>query len=194
MSEIIREYTVKEVEVALTLVFLRDGDFERIRNGFNAARSSKRKISCRRRASSVAQKMTAEKKINFFKQEHDPDYSPIQRCVTPRTHETVPSTRPCDSCGVQKTTMWRSYKVSRRLSSVSCSYFCRASVLYLRMLLSHDIVQISENVTVQMCNACGLRFKKGQYCPVCLKVYYSNAPTPETWKQCRSCGQWTHRV
>jgi hypothetical protein len=163
MSEIIREYTVKEVEVALTLVFLRDGDFERIRNGFNAARSSKRKISCRRRASSVAQKMTAEKKINFFKQEHDPDYSPIQRCVTPRTHETVPSTRPCDSCGVQKTTMWRSYK-------------------------------ISENVTVQMCNACGLRFKKGQYCPVCLKVYYSNAPTPETWKQCRSCGQWTHRV
>jgi hypothetical protein len=29
MSQIIREYTVKEVEVALTLAFLRDTEFER---------------------------------------------------------------------------------------------------------------------------------------------------------------------
>lgn len=43
-----------------------------------------------------------------------------------------------------------------------------------------------------LCNACGLRFKKGKYCPLCYKVYYDVDTNPQSWKQCVCCNNWTH--
>lgn len=43
------------------------------------------------------------------------------------------------------------------------------------------------------CNACGLRFKKGKFCPLCYKVYYDADTNTREWKQCNICFNWTHR-
>lgn len=45
-----------------------------------------------------------------------------------------------------------------------------------------------------LCNACGLRFKKGKYCPICTKVYYDADTNPMTWIKCVNCPRWTHKV
>lgn len=42
------------------------------------------------------------------------------------------------------------------------------------------------------CNACGLRFKKGKFCPLCYKVYYDADTNTREWKQCNICYNWTH--
>jgi predicted RNA-binding Zn-ribbon protein involved in translation (DUF1610 family) len=44
-----------------------------------------------------------------------------------------------------------------------------------------------------LCNACGLRFKKGKYCPICYEVYYDADTNHFNWEQCRSCTNWTHK-
>lgn len=44
-----------------------------------------------------------------------------------------------------------------------------------------------------MCNACGLRFKKGKYCPLCTRVYYDADTHAGAFKQCVRCGTWTHK-
>lgn len=44
-----------------------------------------------------------------------------------------------------------------------------------------------------LCNACGLRFKKGKFCPLCYKVYYDVDTNPQEWRQCNMCYNWTHR-
>jgi len=49
------------------------------------------------------------------------------------------------------------------------------------------------NITHYLCNACGLRFKKGKFCPVCFKVYYDADTNQENWIQCSTCFNWTHR-
>lgn len=43
-----------------------------------------------------------------------------------------------------------------------------------------------------LCNACGLRYKKGKYCPLCFKVYYDVDTNHLQWKQCIGCLNWTH--
>jgi len=45
-----------------------------------------------------------------------------------------------------------------------------------------------------LCNACGLRFKKGKYCPICYEVYYDADTNHFNWEQCRSCTNWTHKA
>lgn len=45
-----------------------------------------------------------------------------------------------------------------------------------------------------LCNACGLRFKKGKFCPLCYRVYYDADTNQLHWKQCRSCLNWTHKA
>jgi hypothetical protein len=45
-----------------------------------------------------------------------------------------------------------------------------------------------------LCNACGLRYKKGKYCPLCFKVYYDVDTNLLQWKQCRTCLNWTHQA
>jgi hypothetical protein len=98
--------------------------------------SAKKRSSGRRRIHSTLQRTNYEKKNGISTQEEDPDYSPIQRCTPPRTHETAPpTTRPCDSCGVCKTTMWRTYKVRDlnlgflRLLAPACEAFFFSSHL-----------------------------------------------------------------
>jgi len=44
-----------------------------------------------------------------------------------------------------------------------------------------------------LCNACGLRFKKGKYCPECFQVYYDADTNQLAWKQCSVCLNWTHK-
>jgi len=46
---------------------------------------------------------------------------------------------------------------------------------------------------VHFCNACGLRFKKGKYCPFCFYIYYDSKVTTEGWIQCSKCELWMHR-
>lgn len=48
--------------------------------------------------------------------------------------------------------------------------------------------------THYLCNACGLRFKKGKFCPLCTRVYYDADTHTGAYKQCSSCGNWTHRA
>lgn len=44
-----------------------------------------------------------------------------------------------------------------------------------------------------LCNACGLRYYKGQYCPLCYVVYYQKDTNNISWKNCIKCNNWTHR-
>jgi len=44
-----------------------------------------------------------------------------------------------------------------------------------------------------LCNACGLRYKKGKYCPLCYQVYYDADTNLLYWAQCQSCSNWTHK-
>jgi hypothetical protein len=44
-----------------------------------------------------------------------------------------------------------------------------------------------------LCNACGLRFKKGKYCRLCTRVYYDADTHQGHFKQCSSCGNWSHK-
>jgi len=50
------------------------------------------------------------------------------------------------------------------------------------------------NGSKYLCNACGLRFKKGKYCPICYEVYYDADTNHFNWEQCRSCTNWTHKA
>jgi len=45
-----------------------------------------------------------------------------------------------------------------------------------------------------LCNACGLRYKKGKYCALCYEVYYDADTNHFNWEQCRSCLNWTHKA
>eukprot|EP01124_Arcella_intermedia_P029095 TRINITY_DN6064_c0_g1_i2.p1 TRINITY_DN6064_c0_g1~~TRINITY_DN6064_c0_g1_i2.p1 ORF type:complete len:572 (-),score=108.02 TRINITY_DN6064_c0_g1_i2:220-1935(-) len=45
-----------------------------------------------------------------------------------------------------------------------------------------------------LCNACGLRFKKGKYCRICYFVYYDADPNPKNWDKCVICLGWTHKA
>jgi len=45
-----------------------------------------------------------------------------------------------------------------------------------------------------LCNACGLRYKKGKFCPLCYSVYYDADTNQLLWQQCQNCLNWTHKV
>ena len=45
-----------------------------------------------------------------------------------------------------------------------------------------------------LCNACGLRYKKGKFCPLCFKVYYDADTNKIYWMQCLHCYSWTHKI
>eukprot|EP01126_Amoeba_proteus_P043740 TRINITY_DN4818_c0_g1_i5.p1 TRINITY_DN4818_c0_g1~~TRINITY_DN4818_c0_g1_i5.p1 ORF type:complete len:202 (+),score=30.98 TRINITY_DN4818_c0_g1_i5:169-774(+) len=50
-----------------------------------------------------------------------------------------------------------------------------------------------QNGSHYLCNACGLRYKKGKYCPLCFQVYYDADCNHTQWKQCHVCLNWTHK-
>lgn len=45
-----------------------------------------------------------------------------------------------------------------------------------------------------LCNACGLRYKKGKFCPLCYRVYYDADTNQLHWQQCQTCSNWTHKA
>jgi len=49
------------------------------------------------------------------------------------------------------------------------------------------------NGSSYLCNACGLRYKKGKFCPLCYRVYYDVDTNQLQWKQCQNCMNWTHK-
>eukprot|EP01127_Copromyxa_protea_P002645 TRINITY_DN1258_c0_g1_i2.p1 TRINITY_DN1258_c0_g1~~TRINITY_DN1258_c0_g1_i2.p1 ORF type:complete len:216 (+),score=1.63 TRINITY_DN1258_c0_g1_i2:47-649(+) len=50
-----------------------------------------------------------------------------------------------------------------------------------------------QNGSHYLCNACGLRYKKGKYCPLCFQVYYDADTNHLQWEQCQVCLNWTHK-
>jgi len=50
---------------------------------------------------------------------------------------------------------------------------------------------------VVLCNACGLKFNKNQFCPYCMYVYYKEEERKyqqNNWATCRTCQRWVHLV
>jgi len=50
------------------------------------------------------------------------------------------------------------------------------------------------NRCVVLCNACGLKYNKNQYCPYCMYVYYKEEDrnSKNKWTTCKSCSRWVH--
>jgi hypothetical protein len=48
------------------------------------------------------------------------------------------------------------------------------------------------NTSTYLCNACGLRYVKGQYCPVCHITYTQAEINTNQWNNCLICHKWTH--
>jgi hypothetical protein len=46
---------------------------------------------------------------------------------------------------------------------------------------------------IELCNACGLKYAKGQYCPYCKFIYgKEHLKSPNQWLSCNMCGRLTH--
>lgn len=49
------------------------------------------------------------------------------------------------------------------------------------------------NRSVLLCNACGLKYHKNQYCPYCRYIYGKEQDrTSNIWATCQCCGRWVH--
>jgi hypothetical protein len=48
------------------------------------------------------------------------------------------------------------------------------------------------NHSVLLCNACGLKFHKNQFCPYCKFVYSKEQKINNTWLTCEYCARWVH--
>jgi len=48
------------------------------------------------------------------------------------------------------------------------------------------------NHSVLLCNACGLKFHKNQFCPYCKFVYSKEQKISSAWLTCEYCGRWVH--
>jgi hypothetical protein len=48
---------------------------------------------------------------------------------------------------------------------------------------------------VWLCNKCGIKYAKSQYCPHCKEIYSKdrNLYEPLKWYSCQHCGRWVHR-
>jgi len=68
----------------------------------------------------------------------------------------------CDSCFVTSTPLWRKGRYDRH---------------------THR--------HVKLCNACGLKYVKRQYCPYCINVYYAK-DLGNDWITCSKCDTRTH--
>lgn len=44
----------------------------------------------------------------------------------------------------------------------------------------------------QLCNSCGLKFSKGQYCDYCFKIYGLSAIDKSLYYTCTDCGKMDH--
>ncbi|MFW5895479.1 MAG: hypothetical protein ACOCT9_01915 [archaeon] len=71
----------------------------------------------------------------------------------------------CGSCGIDSSPMWRKGWYDDRLKK-----------------------------HVNLCNSDGLRFSKGQYCPVCHYVYLKKEIDPLFWLGCVVCSNYTHKM
>lgn len=70
----------------------------------------------------------------------------------------------CENCGTFETPQWRKGWYSNAL-----------------------------NRTVLLCNACGLKFHKNQYCPYCRFIYGKEQDrTSNLWTPCKGCGRFVH--
>ena len=71
----------------------------------------------------------------------------------------------CENCGISNTPQWRKGWYSTIL-----------------------------NRSVVLCNACGLKYNKNQFCPYCMYVYYKEVDkkSKNTWLTCEQCHRWVH--
>eukprot|EP01089_Gocevia_fonbrunei_P005050 TRINITY_DN15185_c0_g1_i1.p1 TRINITY_DN15185_c0_g1~~TRINITY_DN15185_c0_g1_i1.p1 ORF type:complete len:203 (+),score=35.33 TRINITY_DN15185_c0_g1_i1:192-800(+) len=72
----------------------------------------------------------------------------------------------CANCGTSQTPLWR-------------------KGWYDQLLNKH----------VMLCNACGLKYAKNQYCPYCKYIYKMNQDVHaqrEQWLNCTQCRRWVH--
>ena len=70
----------------------------------------------------------------------------------------------CENCGTLNTPQWRKGWFSQIL-----------------------------NRSVLLCNACGLRYHKNQFCPYCRYVYGKETDkSSDKWLTCDTCGRWVH--
>lgn len=71
----------------------------------------------------------------------------------------------CENCGASDTPQWRKGWVSS--------------------LLGREVL---------LCNACGLKYHKGQFCPHCKFVYGKehDRHVRNSWLRCVQCSRWTH--
>lgn len=67
-----------------------------------------------------------------------------------------------------------------------CCFSCNTkySILWRSQKINGDVVYL--------CNACGLKYKKGQYCPVCHMTYYQYNMNDFHGKICIICNKWVH--
>lgn len=69
----------------------------------------------------------------------------------------------CDNCGETDTSMWRRGRHDKKL-----------------------------NIRVTLCNPCGLRYSKKQFCPHCNYIYKKHEINVKYWTTCIICDQSTH--
>jgi len=71
----------------------------------------------------------------------------------------------CENCGITDTPQWRKGWFSTIL-----------------------------NRSVVLCNACGLKYNKNQFCPYCMYVYYKeeDKKSKNAWLICEACQRWVH--
>jgi len=69
----------------------------------------------------------------------------------------------CDNCGTMNTPQWRKGWYSD--------------------LLQHSVL---------LCNACGLKYHKNQFCPYCKFVYGKESKVSSVWLICDTCARWVH--
>jgi len=71
----------------------------------------------------------------------------------------------CENCGITDTPQWRKGWFST--------------------ILARSVV---------LCNACGLKYNKNQFCPYCMYVYYKeeDKKSKNTWLICDTCQRWVH--
>jgi hypothetical protein len=70
----------------------------------------------------------------------------------------------CEHCGVTETAQWRRG--------------------YFEPVLNRHIF---------LCNKCGLKYHKNQFCPHCKYIYGKETDKdPSLWLTCNTCGRWVH--
>jgi len=112
-----------------------------------------------------------------------------------RLHTTAVVTPPHNlaaaAAAQEETRKFRRVNTTKRLSASPSGKPCpncgvEASTLWRTCKL--------QSGSAYLCNACGLRYKKGKFCPLCYRVYYDVDTNQLQWKQCLNCLNWTHKI